>query len=135
VPELPPTLDRFVAELRQDGFGVAVDQTDEAHFGDRLLELADGHNRIRLISDRGQWAIDVAVGSNWRSPYMTVLALANSRYVRRALSNEERIRYAIEAMSRLPGTPDELTSLNRRIEALNRAAWNDRFGGATKPAE
>jgi hypothetical protein len=135
VPELPPTLIRFVAELRQGGFSVAVDQTDEAHFGDRLLELADGHNRIRLISDRGQWGIDVVVGASWRSPYMIVLALANSRYVRRALSNEERVRYAVEAMSRLPSTPAELASLNGRIEALNQEAWTDRFGAATKPAE
>jgi hypothetical protein len=135
VPELPPTLDRFVAELRQDGFSVAVDQTDRAHFGDRLLELTDGHNRIRLISDRGQWTIDVAVGPHWRSPYMIVLALTSSRYVRRALSNHERVRYAVDAMSQLPHTPDELASLNGEIEALNREAWNDRFGGATKPAE
>jgi hypothetical protein len=124
-----------MAELRQDGFSVAVDRTDQAHFGDRLLELADGQNRIRLISDRGQWAIDVAVGSSWRSPYMIVLALAKSQYVRRALSNDERVRYAVEAMSRLPSAPDELASLNRRIEALNKEAWNDRFGGATEAAE
>jgi hypothetical protein len=56
VPDLPPTLDRLMAELRNDGFSVAVDQTDQAHFGDRLLELTDGQNRVRLISDRGQWA-------------------------------------------------------------------------------
>lgn len=135
MPELPPTLDRFVAELRQDGFSVAVDQTDQAHFADRLLELADGHKRIRFISDRGQWTIEVAVGPRWRSPYMIVLALASSPYVRRALSNHERVRYAVEAMSQLPHTPDELASLNREIEALNREAWDDRFGGATKPTE
>jgi hypothetical protein len=132
---MPPTLDRFVAELRQDGFSVAVDQTDQGHFGDRLLELADGHNRVRLVSDRGQWGIDVAVGSSWCSPYMIVLALSGSRYVRRALSNDERVRYAVEAMCQLPSMPDEIASLNRRIEALNREAWSDRFGGTTKAAE
>jgi hypothetical protein len=39
----------------------------------------------------------------------------------------ERVRYAVEAMSPLPNTPDELASLNREIETLNREAWNDRF--------
>jgi hypothetical protein len=66
---------------------------------------------------------------------MIVLALANSRYVRRALSNDERVRYAVEALTRMPSTSDELASLNRRIDALNDEAWNDRFGNATKPAE
>jgi hypothetical protein len=135
VPELPPILGRFVAQLRQDGFSVVLHQTDEAHFGDCLLELADGHNRIRFVSDRGQWALDVAVGPSWRNPHMIVLALANSRYVRRALSNDERVRYAVEALTRMPSTPDELASLNRRIDALNREDWNDRFGSATKPAD
>jgi hypothetical protein len=64
---------------------------------------------------------------------MIVLALASSRYVRRALSHYERVRYAVEAMSQLPNTPDELASLNREIETFSREAWNDRFGGATKP--
>jgi len=36
-------------------------------------------------------------------------------------------------MSQLPNTPDELASLNREIETFSREAWNDRFGGATKP--
>jgi hypothetical protein len=57
-----------MAELRNDGFSVAVDQTDQAHFGDRLLELTDGQSRVRLISDRGQWAVDVAVGIELAQP-------------------------------------------------------------------
>ncbi len=75
MPELPPILDRFVAELTEEGFSIAVDLTDQAHFGNRLLELARGDDRIRLIRDRGQWDIDVAVGACWRTPYMVVLAL------------------------------------------------------------
>jgi hypothetical protein len=66
---------------------------------------------------------------------MIVRALTDSRYIRRALSNDERVRYAVDAMSRLPRTPNELESLDRRIEALNQEAWNDQFGGATEPAQ
>jgi hypothetical protein len=41
---------------------------------------------------------------------MIVVALTNSRYIRRAFSNDERVRYAVDAMSRRPRTPDELAS-------------------------
>jgi hypothetical protein len=133
VPELPPILDRFVAELKEEGFSIAVDQTGQAHFGNRLLELARGDNRIRLVRDRGQWDIEVAVGASWRtltwssSPFLAV------RSPRAQQRRTRPLRRCV--MTRLPSTPDGLTELNRKIEALNQEAWNDQFGGATKPAE
>jgi hypothetical protein len=128
VPELPSVLDRFAAKLTNSGFSITRDETDRGHFGDRLLELADERTRIRLTSDRGLWTIEVGVGSCWRSPYTVILALDGAKYARRALSHDERVRYAGEAMARLPATADELAVLNASIDALNREAWEDQFG-------
>lgn len=78
---------------------------------------------VRLEQDRGLWSVEIDVAGKWRGPYELVLALDESQYKTRALSHEERLRYTLEALERLPAGASELRLLNRRLEEFHAAYW------------
>jgi hypothetical protein len=62
--ELPDCLAGLVARLEEWGFSIA-DQTEGSAFGDRMIVLSSPPLAVRLVSDRGQWYIELA-RNDWR---------------------------------------------------------------------
>jgi hypothetical protein len=67
---LPSDVNAFVAALKTEGFDLRESRIEADHFGDALLVLADGTLQVRLISDRGQWFVEVGGTTidGWFSP-------------------------------------------------------------------
>ena len=56
--QFPAEVSSVVKFLEEQGFS-AVDVSDLPYFGSRSVILTDGRVNVRLVSDRGRWAIDV----------------------------------------------------------------------------
>jgi hypothetical protein len=124
--DLPTALEQLVIALLDNGFTIIADQHDEAHFGNRLLELAnpnrDTARAVRLVQDRGLWSVDVEVAGKWRDPYQVLLALDASKYATRASSHEERLRFTLHALKRLPPASG-IQPVVERLEDFDREYW------------
>lgn len=120
VGTLPDALQRLVAALEAMGFSVIAEQYSEAHFGNQLLELADPSretgNAVRLVKDRGLWSVEIALAGRWRGPYEVLLAIDGARYSSRALSHEERLRFTLKALERIPPTDSIQPVIDRLAE-------------------
>jgi len=125
--DLPAELHALVAELKDQGFTVVANTTDDAHFGNRLLGFENSSrgaaNEIRLVKDRGLWSAEVEVGGKWRDPYQVLLALDGASYGRRASSHEERRSFTLEVLRRLPQSPSELQPIIDRLTDFDREYW------------
>jgi hypothetical protein len=123
---LPTALGHLVSRLERLGFAVTVDER-ESRFGDRHLELHNPARQVgrsvRLYQDRGPWSVEIDVAGKWRDPYQLVQALDESEFKPRALSHEERLRYTLEALERLPVGAAELRLLSRRLQQYLAAYW------------
>jgi hypothetical protein len=126
VANLPDELGELVAELERRGFSVVMDKGDDA-LGDRVLELADPAREtagaVRLDQDRGLWSAGIQIGDKWRDPYQVLLALDGSDYATRASSHEERRRFTLGVIARLPRSSSELTPVIERLDAFDRRYW------------
>lgn len=123
---LPTALGQLVAVLEEKGFTIVAEQTDEAHFGNRLLELVNPDREtaktVRLVRDRGLWSVEIEVAGKWRDPFQVLLALDGSKYATRAESHEERLQFTLEALQRMP--PASATRpLVDRLEEFDRTYW------------
>jgi hypothetical protein len=125
--DLPPALDQLVTELKGRGFTIVAEQSDDAQFGSVLVELANPRRRtasaIRLVRDRGLWSVDVEIAGKWRDPYTVLLALDGSAYATRASSHDERLRFTLAVLHRLPEAPSELQPIVDRVEEFDREYW------------
>lgn len=125
--ELPTALNQLVTELQGRGFAVVAEQRDDAHFGNRLVELTDPSRQtasaIRLVRDRGLWSVEVEIAGKWRDPYKVLLALDGSNYATRASSNDERLQFTLAVVNRLPQTLPELQPVIDRLEDFDREYW------------
>jgi hypothetical protein len=125
VDDLPPMLRQLVADLEAGGFTIVADESDETDFRNRLVQLAnparETASAVRLVRDRGLWSAEVEVAGRWRDPYQVLLALDGSRYATRASSNEERRRFTMDAVRRIPRA-SALQPLIERLEAFDREA-------------
>ena len=124
--ELPAELRDLVENLEQNGFSVVAERYDEAHFGNRFVELIDpsrdSGNAVRVVRDRGLWSVEILVGGKWRDPYKVVLALNGSAYSTRACSHEERHQLTLEALKRLPPAAS-LGPMVERLDEYDREYW------------
>jgi hypothetical protein len=114
----------LVSELEGRGFTIVAEQRDDAHFGNRLLELANPSREtasaILLVRDRGLWSVEVEIAGKWRDPYEVLLALDGSGYARRASSHDERLRFTLAVVSRIPQASSELQPVVDRLEEFDR---------------
>jgi hypothetical protein len=132
---LPAVLDQLVTELEGRGFTIVAEQRDDAHFGNRLLELANPSREtasaIRLVRDRGLWSVEVEIAGKWRDPYKVLLAPDGSEYATRASSHDERLRFTLSVISRIPQASSELQPVVDRLEEFDREYW--RLLGVQRP--
>jgi hypothetical protein len=121
--DLPPALDQLVTALRAEGFDLIAER---AYFGDQLLELANPGREtagpVRLAQDHGLWSVQIEVGGKWRDPYQILLAIDGRKYATRASSHEERLRFTLEALQRMPPR-SELKPVLDRLEEFGREYW------------
>ena len=124
--DLPPALSELVIELETRGFSVVADRGDDA-IGYRVLELANPSretaSEIRLEQDRGLWSVRVKVADKWRDPYQVLLALDESDYATRASSHDERRRFTLSVLDRLPASSSELAPVIARLDEFHRTYW------------
>lgn len=125
--KLPAALDQLVTELAGRGFTVVAEQSDDTHFGNRLVELADPSRQtasaIRLVRDRGLWSVEVEIAGKWRDPYKVLLALDGSNYATRASSNDERLQFNLAVVNRLPKSLPDVQPVIDRLEEFDREYW------------
>jgi hypothetical protein len=125
--DLPAALGQLVTELEGRGFAIVSDQRDDAHFGDRLLQLANPRRQtacaIRLVQDRGLWSVEVEIGGKWRDPYQVLLAFDGAKYGTRASSHEERLEFTLAVVDRTPQDPSALQPVVARLEEFVREYW------------
>ena len=125
--DLPAALDQLVTELEGRGFTIVAEQRDNTHFGNRLLELANPSREtasaIRLVRDRGLWSVEVEIAGRWRDPYKVLLALDGSDYATRASSHDERLRFTVAVVDRIPQTSPELEPVVDRLMEFDREYW------------
>lgn len=64
---LPKSVEGLIGRLSSAGFILLGDETNESHFGDRLITFARPPIELRVVRDRGQWAIDLKADgwSDW----------------------------------------------------------------------
>lgn len=60
---LPADVERFVATLEAEGFDLGDRRIDHDHFGNVLLLFIRHSMRVRIVSDRGQWFVEVGAVS------------------------------------------------------------------------
>lgn len=125
--DLPAALDQLVTELEGRGFTIVAEQHDDAHFGNRLLELANPSRQtvsaVRLVRDRGLWSVEVEIAGKWRDPHKVLLALDGSEYATRASSHDERLRFTLAVVNRIPQASPELGRVVDRLEEFDREYW------------
>lgn len=125
--DLPESLAVLVQGLIDRGFGVALDECDEAAFGNRLIELraparTDGA-AVRLIKDRGLWNTEIYVGGQWTGTYEVLLALDNAPYRTRAESHAERSATTLAVVDRLSQEKPAIAVIKQRLAGYSREYW------------
>ena len=121
--DLPQALCELLTELEARGFSVVADGGGDA-LGSRVIELAHPHRetaaRIRLDRDRGLWSVGISIGDSWRDPYQVLLARDKSEYAARASNHDERRRFTLSVLDRLPASSSELAPEIERLDAYHR---------------
>lgn len=124
--DLPTPLQELVAALQGNGFMIVADQRDEGQFGNRVLELANPNREtgraVRLVRDHGLWSVEVEVAGKWEDPYQILRALDESKYATRASSHEERLRFTLQALARMPSV-SAIQPVVERLEEFHREYW------------
>ena len=108
---------RAVWQLRDGllslGFASDIENYDEEHFGNVLIEMHRGDLRIRIVKDRSEWSTQAQAGSEW---YDTVAweGVTEGSLTSAAPSLEERAKFLleraneVETASQRPGVVDDL---------------------------
>jgi hypothetical protein len=103
---LPPALGQLVCRLTAHGYTTTAEQSDDKPFGYWLIELADPTREtgrtIRLVRERGLWSVEIEIGGRWRDPYQVLLAIDGLKHSTRASSHDERLRFTLDALDRMP---------------------------------
>jgi hypothetical protein len=128
---LPGQLDELVGRLRGIGFAITNDGPvgngrQDAGFN-RIVELSDPTRqvgqRVRLVQDRGLWETSVEIAGAWHDPYEIVMAIDGAEYSQRAQSHADRSRFTLQALERLPTSPQDLGQLLARLNDYRDAYW------------
>ena len=121
--DLDPAFEKLYRKLLAIGFGVLDAQRSDS-FGDRYVDITDGHLAIRFVSDRGLWNIDVAPTPRPRRRDWKMLQLW-----------AELLGWDVVRANALTPVRDQSAFLRDHLEAIRAAVQRDEKASTTRGLE
>lgn len=122
------------AWLRSRGFELEEDHTDTRNFGNRIIRYRREYLSVRVVSDRGQWFLDIAPSSTdyWFEPHVWIVGLDRTELPNAASS------FAVEADLLRARLGDIVAArgdhrLRRRMEHMRSRRADEMFGISRGP--
>lgn len=100
--DLPEVLARLVDQLAAAGFRVESSVRSNS-FGNRIVQLARGPVRVRLVRDRSQWSIDLSRDgwNDWFDPDLWRSCLDNVPIASDPSPLDEDAKFVVEAIEQI----------------------------------